>query len=98
MKISSPDATLPLSLVVDGTYVKIWKSPEALHILWTISTTTALTGGANYTVIQIVNIDGTSTNITLPTTFSSTLINKFFILPLSCLSLTLITNAGAGSG
>jgi hypothetical protein len=98
MKFSSPDATLPLTLAVNGTYVKVYKAREALHIIWAVNTTAASGGGGDDTTFTITNVNGSTTTISLPTLFSQgSTVYETVILPISCLAATLIRSAGSGA-
>ena len=98
MKFSSPDATLQLTLAVNGAYVKVYKATEVLHIIWTVNTTVLSSGGGDDTTFTITNVNGSTTTISLPTVFSQgSIIYRTITLPISCLTATLIRNAGSGA-
>jgi hypothetical protein len=94
MKTPNQDSSLNISKVINGSKAQLVHCADGFNnITWQRFITTGTAGTTN-TVIRVTNIDNTTCDITLPTTYASGS-NTFyeFNLPLNYKSISLITDS-----
>jgi hypothetical protein len=100
MKTSNHSSTIGASLIIDGTYVKIYKFDYLLRVLHVRLTPSAGGGGTDYNILNITNQDNSVEVLRLPTTFTigATLTWTEYVLPLNVKNIVLISNASDPAG
>jgi len=96
MKTSNRSSTIGASLIIDGTYVKIYKFDNLLRVLHGTNKAGAAAAGTTYNILTITNQDNSEELLRLPTVFSSGgsgITWTEYILPLNIKSIVLTTPA-----
>ena len=92
MKVASPDSSYnPINISpggFSGTYVKIVKTNHLLYITWATDHISS-SGGDN--VIQVILLNGSTQTFNLRTNGGGSTVYTDFILPLSCKSISIIS-------
>lgn len=95
MKTSNHSSTNNVSLIVNGTYVKIYKFTNLLFVLHTISVVSINDGGASINILTITHQDNSTQLLKLPTNFGNLLTTKSieYFLPFNVKNIVLTTQA-----
>ena len=96
MKTSNHSSTNNVSLIVNGTYVKIYKFTNLLLVLHTMTAVSINDGGASINILTITHQDNSTQLLKLPTNFSSLIISPRsieYFLPFNVKNIVLTTQA-----
>lgn len=96
MRTSNHSSTVGASLVINGTYVKIYKFDNLLFVMYA-RTASGVNAGTSNNVLTITNQDNSTELLRLPTVFSvgGTLAWNEYILPLNAKNIVLKSQAEA---
>lgn len=93
MKVITPEAVQNVSAVLNGNYVTVVRTNNALFFTW-MPTSAAVTSSDD-TVFTITLYDDSTATLNLPFIGNSSNLYRTFTLPLACKSIVITSQAAA---